>query len=169
MLHIFLWVRIPSIVIASVTSKLNSISPASEYVLAKSICTIVGDPSISPTPWPKAYLDLLFISMPPSCMEHALLTGLSPTQVHRSSFLFFFLVSCTSSPLPWHWKVCCFEFPLLYYFPFCNMIFGIDTVVNEWLSHGMPFPAPVGEGKLESRLTVTRLSLDCLILVRSLI
>jgi len=49
------------------------------------------------------------------------------------------------------------------------MIFGIDTVVNEWLSHGMPLPAPGEEGKLESRPTVTRFSLGCLILVRSLI
>jgi len=44
------------------------------------------------------------------------------------------------------------------------MIFGIDTVVNEWLSHGMPLPAPGGEGKLESRPTVTKLGLGCLIL-----
>ena len=49
------------------------------------------------------------------------------------------------------------------------MIFGIDTVVNEWLSHGMPLPAPGEEGKMESRPTVTRWSLGCLILVRSLI
>ena len=44
------------------------------------------------------------------------------------------------------------------------MIFGIDTVVNEWLSHGMPLHAPGGEAKLESRLTVKKLSLGCLIL-----
>jgi len=44
------------------------------------------------------------------------------------------------------------------------VIFGIDTVVDEWLSHGMPLPAPGGEGKLESRPTVTRLSLGCLML-----
>ena len=49
------------------------------------------------------------------------------------------------------------------------MIFEIDTVVNEWLSHSMPLPAPGGEGKLESWPNVTRLSLGCLILVRSLI
>jgi len=34
------------------------------------------------------------------------------------------------------------------------MIFEIGTVVNEWLSHGMPLPAPGGEGKLESRFAV---------------
>jgi len=49
------------------------------------------------------------------------------------------------------------------------MTFEIDTVVNEWLNHDIPLPAPGGEGKLESRPTVTRLSLGCLILVRSLI
>jgi len=36
-------------------------------------------------------------------------------------------------------------------------------------SASMPLPAPGGEGKPESRPTVTRLSLGCLILVRSLI
>ena len=49
------------------------------------------------------------------------------------------------------------------------MIFGIDIVANEWLSHGMPLLAPGGEGKLESWSTVTRLSLDCLVLVPSLL
>ena len=99
--------------------------------------------------------------MLPSCTEHALLTGLSPTRVPRSHFLFIFPLSCTSSPEKF------VLFLLLDDFPFCYMIFGIDTVVNEWLSHGMPLPAPGGEGKLESRPTVTKLSLRCLILVRS--
>jgi len=46
----------------------------------------------------KACLDLLFISKLPSCTEHALLTGLSPARLSRSSFLCISPVSCTSSP-----------------------------------------------------------------------
>jgi len=87
-------------------------------------------------------------------------TGLSPTQVAKSSLLSF---SCTSSPFPQNRFFCLFL--LLDYVPFFNMIFGpgIDTVVNEWLSHCMPLLAPGAEGKLESWSTVTRMSLGCLI------
>ena len=35
------------------------------------------------------------------------------------------------------------------------MIFEIDTVVNQRLSHGMPLPAPGGEGKLGEKLKAT--------------
>ena len=79
-----------------------------------------------------------------ACSHHAWNT-LSLPAFHRSEYLylpfsFFFPVSCTSSPLPWHWKVCCFWFPLLDYFPFCNIIFGTDTVVNaEKRSHTLGF------------------------------
>ena len=97
----------------------------------------------------------------------------SPTRVLRSSFPFLLFPPPRLLCLAWHWKVVssCFKFPLLHYFDFLNVmvIFGIDAVVHEWLSHGMPLPAPGGEGKLELRPTVTRLSLGCLILVRSLI
>jgi len=61
--------------------------------------TNIGVPLMSPTL--KACLSLLFIGMPLSCMEHAALTGLSPTWVSTSSFLFF-LVSCASSTLSRH-------------------------------------------------------------------
>jgi len=104
-------------------------------------------------------------------MEHTLLTGLSPIRVPTSSFLFFccllYLVffALTLKSLLFLVSPSRLSNDL----PFFNMIFGIDTGINEWLSHGMPLPALGGEGKLESRPTVTRLSLGCLILVRSLI
>jgi len=173
-LHVSLWVRIPSIAIAAVTlmseipsiaiaavtSMWNFIFSASEYVPAKSSYTSVGVPLISPTPWPIACLSLLFISMSPSCMEHAALTGLSPTRVPRSSCPFFGFpvppLLCLGTEI-----FCCFWFPLLDYFPFFDMIFVAQP------RHA--FACARGKGKTGVTVTVTRLSLGCLILFLPLI
>ena len=60
MLHVSLWVRIPSIAIAAVMGRLNRISFVSEYVTAASNYTNVGVPLMSPTLWSKACIGLLF-------------------------------------------------------------------------------------------------------------